>query len=320
MNLQQFLSDLNLIFKNRYLHFLFQQDMKKYADKSCLHTSNPECLATNIRLIAHSIEKGMSLPNCRIGFGKQKIQTLIQLCYQYEAVVNRSDLEAVDVAYSVIKAYIQMQSALGADLCFIPRCVQERAQNCKGRAGVQIQTGKISPQFFREVASHRHSLRYFSTVPLAKEDIISAVSLAQTAPSACNRQATRVYAVTKPEKISKIMELHGGIRSFGKPTCIFIITNDLTLYKGEYERNTAYVDGGIFTMNLLYALDSVGIATCPAIWGNVPEDDAILSEIAGINPSHRIINLVVAGYYPKDEYRVAVSAKRSTNSILKIVN
>ena len=57
------------------------------------------------------------------------------------------------------------------------------------------------------------------------------------------------------EKIMKIIALHGGMRGFDIPGAIFVITGDLRLYQNEYERNTLFVDGGIFLMNLLYALD-----------------------------------------------------------------
>ena len=172
---------------------------------------------------------------------------------------------------------------------------------------------------FDEIAKHRHSLRNFSASPISKDDIVNAVKLAQTAPSACNRQPIRIYAVTDTEKITQIMGLHGGIRTMSSPTAIFVVAGDRTLYKGEYERNTVYVDGGIFTMNLLYALDHFGIASCPAIWGNIPSDDSLLSKIVGIPKNHIIINLIVAGYYPDEQYKVAVSAKRDVDTVLTIL-
>lgn len=319
MKFKQILQIFNVIKNHRYLYFLYNKDMDQYVNYSCINSLNPECIATNIRLLSHALEKGMSLPNCRKGFGKQKILELIDLCAKYESIEKHQDIEAVNLAYTVIKAYMSMQASLDVDLSFIPIEVRNRALKATDDAGYIKMNCKVSPELFIQVAEHRHSLRYFSDKPLKVEDIYRAVSLAQTAPSACNRQPIRVYAVTNMDKIAEIMQLHGGIRSFGKPTCIFIITSDLVLYHGEYERNTAYVDGGIFTMNLLYALDSVNIASCPAIWGNIPCDDQKLSNIAGISPSHRIINLIVAGYYPDGEYKVAASTKRNTNTILRII-
>lgn len=319
MNIRTIINLIQNIRKHRYLYFLFSQDMQRYSDFSCINASNPECLATQIRLLSHAIEKGMSLPNCRVGFGKEKIKELIQLCDKYSAVRNHKDSQAIEVAYAVIKSYIALESKEGVDLSFIPPRIQELAANSNMKAGTVCFSGKIDPQYFQQVALHRHSLRYFSKETVSQEDIQRAVTLAQTAPSACNRQPIHIYAVTDSHRINQIMQLHGGIKTLSNPTVIFIVTGNRTLYQGEYERNTVYVDGGIFTMNLLYALDSVGIASCPAIWGNIPSDDAALQDIVGIEPNHTIVNLIVAGYYPNNEYKVAASPKRETKQILHFV-
>ena len=147
----------------------------------------------------------------------------------------------------------------------------------------------------------------------------SAVQLAQTAPSACNRQATRIYACTNREKIMKIIALHGGMRGFDIPGAIFVITGDLRLYQNEYERNTLFVDGGIFLMNLLYALDSLGLVACPLIWGSEPSDDKKLSEILNIKPHEKIVAWISAGYCPGKAFKAAISSKRDLNTILRII-
>jgi len=308
-----------LFYKHRYLLHLYLSDMKDYLSNSCYNTENTECLATKIRLLTHAIEKGLSLPDCRKGFGRQKILELIELCDQYERASLQKDQQSVEQAYGVVKAYIAFHRDDESDLSFIPQEAFDRALKSSFEAGTKVLKGEIDPSLFKRVAEHRHSLRYFSSVPVSPQDIEAAVALAQTAPSACNRQPVHVYAVTSSEKIKQIVNLHGGIRSFVNPSVIFVITADRTLYQGEYERNTVFVDGGIFSMNMLYALDSVGIASCPAIWGNNPEDDRLLRNIAGILPFHTIINLIVGGYYPDESYKVAASSKRETKQILSIV-
>lgn len=41
-------------------------------------------------------------------------------------------------------------------------------------------------------------------------------------------------------------------------------------------------------MNLLYALDSLGLVACPLIWGSEPSDDKKLSEILNIKPHEKL--------------------------------
>ena len=305
--------------KHRYLLHLYISDMKDYLSYSCYNTENTECMATRIRLLTHAIEKGLSLPNCRKGFGREKILELIELCDQYERASLQKDQQAVEQAYGVVKAYIAFHRDDESDLSFIPQEAYNRALKSSFEAGTKVLKGDIDPSLFKRVAEHRHSLRYFSSAPVSSQDIEAAVALAQTAPSACNRQPVHVYAVTSSEKIKQIIDFHGGIRSLVNPSVIFVITADRALYQSEYERNTVYVDGGIFTMNMLYALDSVGIASCPAIWGNIPESDERLRSIVGISRFHTIINLIVGGYYPDGSYKVAASTRREMKQILSII-
>lgn len=173
---------------------------------------------------------------------------------------------------------------------------------------------------FPTIANARHSVRNYSTKPVTESDIVRAMSLAQTAPSACNRQATKIYAITNPEKINAIKQRHGGIRTFGQPGVIFAITQDLNLYMNEYERNTWLVDGGIFCMNLLYALNSVGIVNCPVIWGGMSDEDKFLSDIAGIPDNERTVILVIGGYAPEQGVKTPCSPKRPVSDILKVVD
>ena len=98
-----------------------------------------------------------------------------------------------------------------------------------------------------------------------------------------------------------------------------MLTGDVSLYMSEYERNTVFVDGGIFLMNLLYAFRECGIAACPVIWGAIPENDERLHELLGIPRSEEIVSLIVTGSYPENGARVAKSAKRPTDSVLRFI-
>lgn len=184
-----------------------------------------------------------------------------------------------------------------------------------GVANYKAKTGTS----FAEIAYNRHSSRNYSD-QIPDEDLIKKiVALAQTAPSACNRQPIRVFACVDYEKRKEIMKMHGGVRGFGMPGVIFAITGDLGLYQNELERNTVFVDGGIFAMNMLYALDCYGLVACPVIWGSEPDMDSKLSSVLDIPKTYKIVILILAGYYPDEKYIAACSPKKSVDSILKIV-
>lgn len=41
-----------------------------------------------------------------------------------------------------------------------------------------------------------------------------------------------------------------------------LVTADLQAFMGSNERNEGYVDSGLFSMSLLYAMKSCGLAAC----------------------------------------------------------
>lgn len=305
--------------KSRYLNYLHQYDMQQFLSYSCMNENDPERLATKIRILVHAIEKGMSLPNCKPGFGKEKILNLISCCDQYGKMENIRDLQALDLGRATVSAYMEYQKEQGVSVNFIPQKFLEDISNygC-AEVGIMELPAKEGTDF-EAIAKGRHSSRCYANQSVPEELVRKAVQLAQTAPSACNRQSTRIYACTNREKIKKIMALHGGARGFDTPGVIFVITGDLHLYQNEYERNTVFVDGGIFIMNLLYALDSLGLVACPLIWGSDPSDDKKLAEILNVQPYEKIVAWVSAGYYPGKTFKAAVSEKRNLDTILHIV-
>lgn len=301
--------------KSRYLNFLYQYDLRQYLEHSCMNENNQECMATQIRILVHAIEKGMALPNPRPGFGKDKVLELIELNEKYQAYTGHKDEQINPLVHSIIAAYILFQKEKGVQISFIP---DKYLEGDKGLSGIICVP--VDPETnFAVIAHHRHSTRSYADKQVSKELIENIVRLAQTAPSACNRQATRIYACVDRQKKETIMKMHGGVRGFDLPGVIYVITGDLNLYQNEYERNAVYIDGGIFLMNLLYSIDSVGLASCPVIWGSEPTNDKILSDLIGFPRSEKIISLVFSGYYSSDEYTAAASVKRDVKDILRIV-
>lgn len=302
--------------KNRYLKNCFHRDYILFDSFSCFGGESVEILAARIRVVSHTIEKAFSLSDCRDDFGREKVMNLISLLDTYTRQGGH-DLDAVNLAESVIYVYSLHRLNKGLDVSFIPKRLMERPVNfveCGARS-----VCKTDFSGFKGIAYGRHSVRNFSERPVAETDIMSAVRIAQTAPSACNRQATRVYACIDSKKIAEIKEAHGGIRSFGKPGVIFAITQDLSMYLNEYERNTWLVDGGIFCMNLLYSLYSVGIGCCPVIWGGMEDEDKRMEHLLGIPKNERIVVLVVGGYLPESGCKTPYSTKRPVKDVLRLV-
>lgn len=304
--------------KTRYLNYLYKYDLERYYKYSCMNESNTNCLATRIRLLTHAIEKALSLPNCKPGFGKEKIKELIDLCERYEESGNVDDEQALEIAKAIVSEYVRFQESHNVTVDFIPNELRQSSLKTDFKVGTISITAKDSTDF-EIIAKGRHSSRSFADKAVSDDIIKKAVALAQTAPSACNRQSTRIFACLNKQIITEIMKLHGGMRGFDIPAVVFAITGDLNLYQNEYERNTIFVDGGIFLMNLLYSLESVGLVSCPLIWGSEPDNDKTLYKIMNIPESQTVVALVAAGYAPGNSFNAAISCKRKTEDILTTI-
>ncbi len=301
--------------KTRYLNYLYQYDLKQFYKNSLMDSNDGYTLATRIRLLSHAIEKGLSLPNPRQGFGKEKLMELIALDKEYSLCEIKEDTQIHDLVLATVQAYAGFQRKHNMDISFIP---SEYTENKINSVCVGTKEYEIKANNFAELAHSRHSAREFSDKAVSNETILDVIRLAQTAPSACNRQSIRVYACTNDGKKAQIMSMHGGLKGFDKPGVIFAITGDLHLYQNEFERNTVFVDGGIFIMNLLYSLSSYGMLSCPIIWGSEPDMDGKLKALLDICDSHKIIALVVAGYPKGSKYTATLSPKRKTEDIVFI--
>ena len=146
--------------------------------------------------------------------------------------------------------------------------------------------------------------------------IASAVALAATAPSACNRQHARVHVIDDPSLRERLFALQGGTRGFGADADkALVVTADLSAVRWGWERHDAYVNGGIFVMNLCYALHYHGIAHCILHWSVEPATDREAHRLLGI-PENEAIAQVLACGMPPEEFDVAASPRRAPEEIV----
>ena len=212
----------------------------------------------DLLILSHVLEKGITMPERRNGFGYERVRTIIVLCNN---IISQWGAEYVEVqaALSDLKQYYDMHKDANFQLPddivdgiekLIPQ-LKNNDENCF----VATKSDYLKQYTdFSEFAKSRHSVRWFDNTPVDDEKLLAAIKLAQTAPSACNRQATRVKIILSPEGKKLCCELQNGNRGFGdKADKWLLITTEL----GDWAHTdiaSAYIDAGIFTMNLLYAL------------------------------------------------------------------
>lgn len=266
----------------------------------------------------HRIEKGLTMPNFRAGFGKSAVAMLMKWVVTFESRYG-TDEPQLRHAVGVLKEYVRVNSAAGAlDMDAVREFCEARpyAEKVEERETTATEFfGEVEAPFPRFAAS-RHSIRHYAG-EVAEKTIRDAVEIAKSAPSACNRQPIRVYCIASRDKIEGMMELQGGNRGFGKDCDkLLVVTGDLHDGNWINERNSVYFDAGLFTMNLCHALHYSKVAHCILNWSTDASTDRKARSLLGI-PENEVIAILIACGRPPEKFRVPCSPRRPLGDLLR---
>lgn len=279
----------------------------------------------DVILLAHTVEKGLSQPSPRPGFGKTKIRQLLQLLHA--SSWDGSIQFAVAKSYGALLEYSEWNDTNGYDIrdirpllnSFFERC---RAEGVAPSGGTKTLDLKLAcqPNTAKDLLSRRFSGRIYSSDLVDDGLLFSILSLAQRAPSQCNRQSVRVHCFRGKDAVLPLLNLQRGAAGFDKYTPnLFVITSDMVAWSGANARNQAFVDGGLFSMQLSLACSALGLISCPLnlAVGNLREFR--IKRFAGIPQSERLIMMMSFGYPAPDkaETVAAYSARLPTHYVLK---
>src|SRR5690606_37048856 len=111
----------------------------------------------------------------------------------------------------------------------------------------------------------------------------------------------KVYVFEGDYKMN-VLKHQNGNSGFGQDADkVLIITAELMDFRGPRERNQAYIDGGMFSMSLMYALHSLGVGTCALNLSLNYNDELKLKKVAKIPESEVTIMMMALGRFP-DEF------------------
>jgi hypothetical protein len=227
----------------------------------------------NVRAVyfAHQIEKGLSHSDFRYGFGTVALRNLSMSLNRLKAegATAKQNL-SYRMAVSALHEYIQRHQADSFDISnteslFDPRVWNDAVLDSDSIGGsVRGQTSESNNvKNFEELAKGRHSIREFGDQLVSEEEIMNAIALATTTPSACNCQPSRVYLTFNHDTISTLLNHQHGFKGYPLPPALLLVTVDNTVFVSPTERNEGFIDGGLFSMSLLLALENYDLAACP---------------------------------------------------------
>lgn len=290
------------------------------------HLSSQDSLAALIVMEYHRLEKTLSMPDPRAGAGQDAFvrcllavdEFVARFGYGYPiphaaAVITNYLLGTpVDTLTEESKVALRMFTEKHPPLRVLAGNGKGGAENLN-RLAVDPTTGAYDDVFF----TSRRSVRGFKAKTVDRALIASIVHNAIYTPSVCNRQEWRLHAIDNKEIIRQCLKFQNGNRGFSdKIPLLFVVTVNLQCFVSVEERNQGWIDGGMFAMCLLLALHAKQLGACALNWSATRENDDGLRALLGIAESEIIIMLIGAGHIA-DDARVAVSARRPVQDILR---
>ncbi len=283
-------------------------------------------LRTKLTLDYHKIEKGLSLKNPRVGFGKPVVKRLLNNLHLYRK--NYDFDQTAQVVLNVLFAYYEFNLAHDYKDDRLQQKLAALREELLAEEYVTHEGGikKVTKQQIQDAAvgdmasffESRYSIRQFTSERVDSALIENAIKMAQKTPSVCNRQPWKVYVLSNEEDKHKALELQHGNRGFGdQADKILIVTTERGNYTGVGERNQGWVDGGMFAMSFVYALHSLGLGTCCLNWCVPHSVDKKLKQVMNISVSEIVIVMIAVGHLP-DELHVAQSPRRDIRGMLPI--
>lgn len=218
---------------------------------------------------------------------------------QYLALGFDTEEYVFQAAIEALNRYIEFQHSVDYDVTEIEKRAEKYHTFYKHNENVDagakevdyMSIKKAAGESFDKFVFSRHSVRQFDTSKkVAVEDIEKAVALAKKSPSACNRQASKVYVFENSEDNSYIGKYVKGNTGFeAEVDKYLVVTADRACFYNAMEINQEYIDGAIFGTVLTYALHFYGIASCILQNGQDYKATDALKERLGIPESERIV-------------------------------
>lgn len=303
----------------------YGQDRKRFEKSaSLIHQQRKfEQIRARITYYYHSIEKGLSNPNVRLGFGKTAFDGLLRSLNDYVRLGFSQNDTRYLTAISTIHEYIRYHEDKGFNVDVVKKKFKEylKVDNklYGGYETVDRSCLNNREKDFALLAKERNSVRTFSNDYVDQNLIYEAIQISMKTPSICNRQPWKTYIVKNKDVQKKILQLQKGFKGYEETLDILIIiTVDNRYLLGINERNQGFIAGGMFSMSLLYSLEYVGLAACALNAALSYESEKSLRDVVEISENESLIMFIAVGCYP-EVYKVPKSHRDLNSDVTKIL-
>lgn len=280
-------------------------------------------LRAKMTLHYHSIEKGLTNQEVRLGFGKFALERLFEALDKFIELGFPTTDNRFQQSIAVLLAYVDFHHERGFPLEWVESKLKDylayfdKEFTDVGGYGERVmnEIPDYGNSNFEELALSRHSIRDFGDEMVEDESIQSSIQIATKTPSVCNRQASKVYRIKNKDLLEKVYRLQGGLVTQGENLQeILLVTSNREFMEGPNERNQTYIDGGMFLMSLVYALTYNQVASCVLNAVFDLEKEKKMRELLDISYSEDFIAFIAIGSF-KNENKYAKSPRDNWNDI-----
>lgn len=305
----------------RYDRRLFQSNVQLGAS-----SADERQISAHLIYLCHQIEKSVSREDFKPGHSGEVLVSVRKTLDTYEA----RDFDKNNFAYlyilSAIKQLGLAYGANGGDENFLKQrlgkwfdIALQSKEILSGYKVIQKKTKEANQtKNYRDLFNGRFAIREYSKEKVSMEKIKQAVNLSTKTPSACNRQDARVYVLTNEKTIASVLKAQGGMGGYGTPPALILVTSDNRNFINVNERRQGYIDGGLFSMSLLLALEYFGLAACPLHTMFGIKQEKAVRKLINVDESDSLVMLISVGNF-KESTRVCASTRMKGEDITTIV-
>ncbi|QFU23440.1 nitroreductase family protein [Shewanella eurypsychrophilus] len=320
----RFLSSVYYCFFSRKFdreHVAVLQGRKRYWKQ----LSDPAASSVMLRRNIHRVEKGLIMQPRRDLFGLAFIEETVQRYIDSHSANTLADAEgkwAKDVLNQYFEAVKPGQSRVVDDareqFIGLHSDVNANEQHAPYSRDSIIKTD-VSFEQFKHLCVQRRSVRWFEDKPVPRAEIDKAISAATLAPSACNRQPFEFFLFDNPDEAKEIGAMPMGTAGFSHNfQCVIVVVGDLAAYPYERDRHVIYIDGSLASMQLMLALETLGLSSCVINWPDIEQYEAKMADKLKLTENKRPLMMISIGY-AEQTGMIPFSQKKSVNELIKEV-
>jgi len=277
-----------------------------------------------LRRNIHRLEKGLIMRPRRESFAEAYILETVKV-FTLAAKTNDFCQKEFQWAFDVLNKYFEVVKDVG-------RIGKAREIYSTAVASIQFETQSVKavPYAFdtlpapavefealHNLYKKRRSVRWFQQQPVDKSLLELAVNGASLAPSACNRQPFFFKYTTDGQCATEVAELAMGTVGFaGNIPALLVVVGDLSNYPSERDRHVIYIDASLAAMQLMLALETLGLSSCPINWPDVESRERLMQDKLGLEYYERPIMLIAVGF-AMAEGEIPYSQKKPASMLLK---